>query len=57
MDDVPVERIKEFQTKLTEFLNTRKPELLERIAREKALSPDLTAEVKAATDQFKQTWR
>src|SRR3954468_11768449 len=57
MDDVPVDRIKEFQTKLTEFLNTRKPELLERIAREKALSPDLTAEVKAATDQFKETWR
>ena len=57
MDDVPVERIKEFQTKLTEFLNTRKPELLDRIAREKALSPDLTAEGKAATDQFKQTWR
>jgi F-type H+-transporting ATPase subunit alpha len=56
MDDVPVERIKEFQTKLTEFLNTRKPELLDRIGREKALSPDLTAEVKSATDQFKQTW-
>src|SRR5437660_1676024 len=57
MDDVPVERIKEFQTKLTEFLRTRKPELLDKIAREKALSPDLTAEVKAATDQFKETWR
>jgi F-type H+/Na+-transporting ATPase subunit alpha len=57
MDDVPVERVKEFQTKLTEFLSTRKPELLDKIAREKALSPDLTAEVKAATDQFKQTWR
>ena len=57
MDDVPVERIKEFQTKLTEFLSTRKPELLDKIAREKALSPDLTAEVKAATDQFKETWR
>jgi F-type H+/Na+-transporting ATPase subunit alpha len=56
MDDVPVERIKEFQTKLTEFLNTRKPELLDRIGREKALSPDLTAGVKSATDQFKQTW-
>ena len=57
MDDVPVERVKEFQTKLTEFLSTRKPEVLDKIAREKALSPDLTAEVKAATDQFKQTWR
>ena len=57
VDDVPVERIKEFQTKLTEFLTTRKPEVLDRIAREKALSPGLTAEVKSATDQFKQTWR
>ena len=28
MDDVPVERIKEFQNKLTEFLTTRKAELL-----------------------------
>src|SRR6201993_317296 len=53
-DNVPVNRIKESQTKLTEFLSTRKPELLDRIAREKALSPDLTAELKAGTDQFKQ---
>ena len=57
VDDVPVERIKEFQTKLTEFLATRKPELLARIAKENALSPELTAEVKSAIDQFKETWR
>ncbi len=57
LDDVPVERVKEFQTKLTEFLSTRKPELLGKIAQEKALSPGLTTEVKAATDQFKETWR
>lgn len=57
VDDVPVEQIKEFQTKLTEFLATRKPELLARIGKEKALSNELTAEVKAAIDQFKKTWR
>ena len=57
VDDVPVERIKEFQLTLTEYLNSRKPELLGRIAREKALSVDLTAEVKAAIGQFKETWR
>ena len=56
VDDVPVERVKEFQTKLTEFLSTRKPELLARVAKEKVLSADLTAEIKAATDQFKETW-
>jgi ATP synthase F1 gamma subunit len=37
MDDVPVERIKDFQTRLTEFLTTSKASLLEQIgAREGA---------------------
>ncbi|HVP80037.1 MAG TPA: F0F1 ATP synthase subunit alpha [Thermodesulfobacteriota bacterium] len=57
VDDVPVDRIKEFQAKLTEFLSTRKAELLTKIAKEKTLSAALTAELKAATDQFKETWR
>ena len=55
-DDVPVERVKEFQGKLTDFLTTRKAELLAKIAKEKALSDALTAELKTATEQFKQTW-
>jgi F-type H+-transporting ATPase subunit alpha len=57
VDDVPVDRIKEFQTKLTEFMSTRKNELLRKIAQEKAMSAPLTAELKAAADQFKETWR
>ena len=57
VDDVPVDRIKEFQTKLAEFLRTRKTELLQKIAQEKAMSAPLTAELKAAADQFKETWR
>jgi F-type H+/Na+-transporting ATPase subunit alpha len=57
VDDVPVDRIKEFQAKLTEFMNTHKPELLKKIAQEKAISDALKNELKAATDQFKQTWK
>ena len=57
VDDVPVNRIKEFQSKVTDFLSTRKPELLRKIVHEKTLSPGLTAELKAAADQFKETWR
>jgi hypothetical protein len=30
--------------------------VLRRIAREKALGTDLTTELKAAAEQFKQTW-
>jgi F-type H+/Na+-transporting ATPase subunit alpha len=57
VDDVPVDRVKEFQAKLTEYLSTRKAELLRKIAQEKAMSAALTTELKAATDQFKETWR
>ena len=57
IDDVPVDRVKEFQTKITEFLSTRKTELLQKIVVEKSLNAALSAEIKAATDQFKETWR
>ena len=56
VDDVPVERIKEFQAEWTDFLVTRKSDLLTKIGQQKALSTELTAEVKAAADQFKQAW-
>ena len=57
VDDVPVDRTKEFQTKLTEFLTLRKAELLQKIAIEKAINDALAAELKAAADAFKQTWK
>ena len=50
VDDVAVERIKAFQADWTDFLVTRKPELLAQIVQQKAISPDLTAELKAAAD-------
>src|SRR5512136_497135 len=57
VDDVAVNRVKEFQAKLTDFLTTRKADLLRQILLKKALSDELTAELKAAVDQFKQTWK
>jgi len=56
-DAVPLERVKEFQKKLVDFLSTRKAELLQKIASEKKLSEALTSELKAAADQFKETWK
>jgi F-type H+-transporting ATPase subunit alpha len=57
LDDVPVERVKEFQAAWTDFLTTRKADLLRSISAQKALSPELTAGLKAAADQLKSTWR
>jgi F-type H+-transporting ATPase subunit alpha len=56
VDEVPVERVKEYQNKLSEFLTTRKPQLLARIAKERALNDSLTAEIKSAAEEFIQTW-
>jgi F-type H+-transporting ATPase subunit alpha len=56
-DDVPVEKIKDFQTKLTDFLNTRKAEVLTKVRTEKAISEALAGELKAAITEFKQTYR
>src|SRR5512136_3339267 len=57
LDDVPVDRVKDFQNRLTEFLTTRKSQVLARIQKEKALSDPLTAELKAAATEFKQTYK
>src|SRR5580658_3544546 len=57
MDDVPVEKIKDFQAKLTEYLTSRKTALMDKIRAEKAFSDALTAELKAAVTEFKQTYR
>ncbi|HYG21996.1 MAG TPA: F0F1 ATP synthase subunit alpha [Verrucomicrobiae bacterium] len=56
-DDVAVEKVKDFQTKLTDFLNTRKAEILTRIRTEKAISDALAGELKSAVTEFKQTYR
>jgi len=56
LDDVPVERVKEFQARYTEYLMASQSELLAKIATEKALSDTLTATLTAAAGQFKQRW-
>jgi F-type H+-transporting ATPase subunit alpha len=57
LDQVPVDRIKDYQSRFTEFLTTRKIELLGRIKKETALNDALTAELKSAAEEFKQGWK
>jgi F-type H+/Na+-transporting ATPase subunit alpha len=57
LDDVAVERVAEFQAGWTELLRTRRVAVLERIKAEKVLSDEVSAALKAAADQFKQTWK
>jgi len=55
-DDVPVDKVKDFQLKLSQYFHTRKPELLDKILKEKAISDALAAELKAAVTEFKPTY-
>ncbi|MCI0537615.1 MAG: F0F1 ATP synthase subunit alpha [Verrucomicrobiales bacterium] len=57
MDDVAVDRIKDFQAKLTEYLVNRKNTLMAKIQKEGALSDALVNELKTAVTEFKQTYR
>jgi F-type H+-transporting ATPase subunit alpha len=56
-DDVPVEKVKDFQTKLMDYFTTRKADLLTKIRNEKAISDAVAAELKTAVSEFKQTYR
>jgi F-type H+-transporting ATPase subunit alpha len=56
-DDVSVEKVKDFQQKLSQFFHTRKPELLAKILNEKAISDAIAADLKTAATEFKQSYR
>src|SRR5205807_7770699 len=57
VDPVPVDRVKEFQLKLQDWLQTRKERLLRAIREKKELDKDIDSQLKAALDEFKATWR
>ena len=55
VDPVPVDRVKEFQNKLQDFLETRKEPLLTSIRQKKQLDADVEASLKAALEEFSAT--
>jgi F-type H+-transporting ATPase subunit alpha len=57
IDSVPVDRVKDYQLKLQDWLQTRKSGLLDAIRQKKELDKDLESQLKAALDEFKTTWR
>ena len=57
LDSVPVEKVKDFQAKFTDYLTTRKADLLAKITKEKALSDEITGLLKTVVTEFKQTYK
>jgi F-type H+-transporting ATPase subunit alpha len=57
IDDVEVPHVKDFQTKLQDFIVSRKDSLLAKIREKGAINDELTAELKAALTEFKQGYK
>ncbi|MEO6971334.1 MAG: F0F1 ATP synthase subunit alpha, partial [Chthoniobacterales bacterium] len=57
LDPVPVDRVKEFQAKLQDYLQTRKESVLASIRTKKAIDKDLEADLATALNDFKATWQ
>ena len=55
-DDVPVDRIKECQNAWEAVMQDQHPDLLESILKEKDLTPEIDAGLKAAIESFKLSW-
>jgi F-type H+-transporting ATPase subunit alpha len=56
-DDVAVDKVKDFQLKLQDFLTTRKESTLGKIRDVGAINDDITGELKAAVGEFKSSYR
>jgi F-type H+-transporting ATPase subunit alpha len=55
VDDVPVEKVRQFEKELLRFLNSEHPQILQTIASEKALSPETEKALRSAIDDFRKT--
>lgn len=56
-DKVEVEKVKDFQDKLTDYLSTRKEDLLAKIRTEKKVSDEIAADLKSAIEDFAGTYQ
>src|SRR5712691_5944427 len=55
LDDVPVDKVRQFVKQLLGFLSSSHPEIEEAIAKEKALSPDTEKLLRGSIDEFKKS--
>ncbi len=56
LDDVPVEKVREFEQKLFQYLDATHPEIAKSILETNEISPEIEQKLDAAIRQFKQTF-
>ncbi len=56
-DDVPVEKVRDWETALTKFMDVSYPEVGKDIVEKKQITPDNEKKLRDALDAFKATWQ
>src|SRR2546425_5695079 len=54
LDDVPIDKVRAWETEFHRFMETAHPEIIETIQKDKALSDETIAALRAAIDEFKK---
>ncbi len=54
LDDVPIDKVRTWENEFHRFMETARPEILETITKDKALSDATIAALRTAIDEFKQ---
>jgi F-type H+/Na+-transporting ATPase subunit alpha len=54
LDDVPIDRVRVWETEFHRFMETAYPQIIETIGRDKLLSDDTVATLRTAIDEFKR---
>ena len=55
-DDVPVDRMKDWEAALTKFMNTQYPAILNSIMTDKKIGDEVMPQLKQACEEFKKSW-
>ncbi len=55
-DKIPVDKIKDFQTKLSDFLTTRQDKILAQLREKGAFTDEITNQLKTVVGQFAETY-
>lgn len=56
MDDVPVDKVRDFEEKFSTYMDTQGKKVMEAIRDTRELTEDLEAKLKASLEKFKQGW-
>jgi F-type H+-transporting ATPase subunit alpha len=56
IDDVPVNRVQEWEAKFIQFMHDQKPEVRQALADKQELTDEIVAMIKTSVSEFKGQW-